>query len=62
MDLQSPNNPAADAIGNIQVVPGDHIPGLPSQRFKAGAEYMITDAWTLGVDLNCHWKPISDAR
>lgn len=52
MELQSPNNPAADATGNIQVVPGDHIPGLPSQRFKAGAEYMITDSWTLGVDVN----------
>ena len=52
MELQSPNNPAADATGNSQVVPGDHIPGLPSQRFKAGAEYMITDSWTLGVDVN----------
>jgi iron complex outermembrane recepter protein len=52
MVLQSPHNPAADATGNIQVVPGDHIPGLPSHRFKAGAEYMITDAWTLGADFN----------
>jgi iron complex outermembrane recepter protein len=52
MVLQSPNNPAADAMGNIQVTPGDHIPALPSQRFKAGAEYTITDAWTLGADLN----------
>jgi iron complex outermembrane recepter protein len=52
MVLQSPNNPAADASGNIRVVPGDHIPGLPSQRFKAGADYMITEAWTLGVDVN----------
>jgi iron complex outermembrane receptor protein len=52
MVLQSPNNPAADVDGNIQVLPGDHIPGLPSQRFKAGAEYTITDAWTLGADFN----------
>jgi iron complex outermembrane recepter protein len=52
MVLQSPNNPAADASGNIQVVPGNHISGLPSQRFKAGAEYTITDAWTLGADFN----------
>ena len=52
MVLQSPNNPAADAAGDIQVLPGNHIPGLPSQRFKAGAEYTITDAWTLGADFN----------
>jgi iron complex outermembrane recepter protein len=52
MVLQSPNNPVADASGNIQVLPGNHIPGLPSQRFKAGAEYTITDAWTLGADFN----------
>jgi iron complex outermembrane receptor protein len=52
MVLQSPNNPAAGPDGTIQVLPGDHIPALPAQRFKAGAEYQITDAWTLGADLN----------
>src|SRR5262245_18946925 len=52
MVLESPNNPAAGPEGTIRVVPGDHIPALPSQRFKAGAEYQITDAWTLGADLN----------
>jgi iron complex outermembrane recepter protein len=51
--LSSPNNPAADRLtGTINVVPGDHIPGIPAQRFKAGAEYQITDAWKLGADLN----------
>jgi iron complex outermembrane recepter protein len=49
--LQSPNNPAADANGNILVLPGDHIPGIPNQRFKLSAEYQITDAWKLGGDL-----------
>jgi iron complex outermembrane recepter protein len=39
--------------GNVvSVVPGDHIPAIPSYRFKAGAEYQITDAWKLGADLN----------
>jgi iron complex outermembrane recepter protein len=52
MTLQSPNNPAADADGNIQVVPGDRIPAVPAHRFKAGVEYTVTDAWTLGADLN----------
>lgn len=50
--LSSPNNPAADANGNILVTPGDHIPAIPAHRFKAGAEYQITDAWKLGADLN----------
>ena len=50
--LQSPNNPAADVNGNILVTPGDHIPGIPAQRFKAGAEYAVTDRWKIGADLN----------
>jgi iron complex outermembrane recepter protein len=50
--LSSPNNPFADANGHIFVVPGDHIPAVPNYRFKAGAEYKITDAWKLGADLN----------
>jgi iron complex outermembrane receptor protein len=36
----------------VNVVPGDHIPAVPAHRFKAGAEYQITDAWKLGADLN----------
>jgi iron complex outermembrane receptor protein len=52
LTISSPDNPAADANGNIFVVPGDHIPGIPAHRFKAGAEYSITDAWKLGADLN----------
>jgi iron complex outermembrane recepter protein len=48
--LQSPNNPAS-ADGLIFVIPGDHIPGIPNQRFKLSAEYQITDAWKLGGDL-----------
>ncbi len=36
----------------VNVVPGSHIPAIPAHRFKAGAEYAITDAWKLGADLN----------
>jgi iron complex outermembrane recepter protein len=51
--ISSPNNPAADpATGNILVTPGDHIPAVPQHRFKAGAEYAVTDAWKIGADLN----------
>jgi iron complex outermembrane recepter protein len=51
LTLSSPNNPAA-TNGLISVVPGDHIPGIPAHRFKAGAEYAVTDAWKMGADLN----------
>jgi iron complex outermembrane recepter protein len=50
--LQSPFNPFADANGNIFVVPGDHLPGIPDFRFKLGAEYQITNPWKFGADLN----------
>ena len=50
--ISSPQNSLADADGNIHVVPGDHIPGIPAHRFKAGAEYNVTDRWKVGADLN----------
>jgi iron complex outermembrane receptor protein len=52
LTLSSPNNPFADANGKIFVAPGNHIPAVPDHRFKAGAEYGITDAWKLGADVN----------
>jgi iron complex outermembrane recepter protein len=52
LTLSSPNNPFADGNGNISVTPGDHLTGIPDFRFKAGAEYQITDPWKLGADIN----------
>jgi iron complex outermembrane receptor protein len=56
MTLQSPNNPASvksgPNTGDIFVTPGDHIPGIPAHRFKAGVEYNVTDAWKVGADVN----------
>jgi iron complex outermembrane receptor protein len=52
LTLQSPFNPYADANGNIYVVPGDHLTGIPDFRFKLGGEYQITDPWKFGADLN----------
>jgi iron complex outermembrane recepter protein len=49
--LSSPNNPFADANGNIQVRPGDHLPGIPQHRLKVNADYAITDKWTFGGNL-----------
>jgi iron complex outermembrane receptor protein len=52
LTLSSPSNPAADANGNIFVTPGDRIPATPQYRFKAGAEYAITQEWKFGADVN----------
>jgi iron complex outermembrane recepter protein len=44
----SENNPAADADGNIQIQPGDRLPGIPANLLKLGVDYKITDAWAVG--------------
>jgi iron complex outermembrane receptor protein len=49
--LSSPNNPRANAVGNITVHPGDTIPGIPSHQLKIGADYQITPAWSIGGDI-----------
>jgi iron complex outermembrane receptor protein len=36
--IASPNNPMADADGNIFVAPGNKIPGIPAHQLKAGFE------------------------
>src|SRR5215813_14572868 len=50
-DLPSPNNPMADANGNVHVVPGDRIPGIPLNQGKLGLYYMPTPEWTIGADI-----------
>jgi iron complex outermembrane recepter protein len=49
--LPSPNNPLADADGNVHVVPGNRIPGLPLNEGKLGAFYSPTSRWTFGADV-----------
>jgi iron complex outermembrane receptor protein len=48
--LNSPQNSFADANGNIQVAPGDVLPGIPAQRLKAGGDYRVTPDWIVGAD------------
>ena len=50
-DIASPNNPSADANGNVHVTPGKFIPGIPQHQFKTGAEYAVTSQWKIGADV-----------
>jgi iron complex outermembrane recepter protein len=47
--LGSPENPLADANGDIQVVPGDRIPGVPLNRLTGQVDYNVTDKWIVGA-------------
>jgi iron complex outermembrane recepter protein len=49
--LASPNNPSADADGNVFVTPGKHIPGIPLHQIKGGVDYAVTPALKLGTDV-----------
>jgi iron complex outermembrane receptor protein len=49
--IPSPNNPLADANGNIFVTPGKQIPGIPRQQVKFGADYVVTPVWKIGTDV-----------
>lgn len=48
LTLNSLNNPGADANGQIHVVPGNRIPGIPLHRGTIVADYRVTDRWTIG--------------
>src|SRR5262249_56807546 len=47
--LASPNNPFADADGNIFVTPGKQIPGIPRHQVKGGVDYWFTPELKLGT-------------
>jgi iron complex outermembrane recepter protein len=48
----SPSNPFQNALGDVEVLPGDHLPGIPEHRVKLGADYKILPQWTLGTTVN----------
>lgn len=52
--LNSPNNSSAQPIlgsSDIQVRPGDRLPGIPRHLFKLRAEYRVGEALSLGTSL-----------
>ena len=46
--LNSGNNPAADANGQEQVLPGDRIPGIPRHRGNFVVDYDVTARFSVG--------------
>jgi iron complex outermembrane recepter protein len=51
IQLPSPSNAYQDDDGNIQVHPGDRLPGIPKSRIKAGVDYAVTPQWKVGASL-----------
>ena len=49
LTLNSENNPSPTRAGNIQVRPGNRLPGVPRNLFKVGADYGITDNWVAWI-------------
>lgn len=47
--LHSPSNPFQDADGNIQVLPGKHLPLIPSNRVKVGSDFWVMPNWSVGA-------------
>ncbi len=43
------SNPQADANGNLTIVSGDHLPGVPSDQVKLGVDVKATDRLSLGA-------------
>jgi iron complex outermembrane receptor protein len=49
--IASPNNPMADADGNIFISPGNKIPAIPAHQFKTGFDVAVTPEWKVGADV-----------
>lgn len=50
LSLRSPNNPGADASGNIAVRRGSPMAGIPQHALKLGGSYALTEEWELALD------------
>jgi iron complex outermembrane receptor protein len=50
--LASPNNPQADANGNVTVTAGRRIPLNPANSIRAGGDVDVTDTISLGGELS----------
>ena len=51
LTLNSPVNSSADASGDIQVSPGNKIPGIPAHSVKVRAEVDFTETVSMGTNV-----------
>ncbi len=52
LTVPSPSNPFQDENADIQVSPGNHMPGIPENRRKLGVDFKILPQWTVVATLN----------
>jgi iron complex outermembrane receptor protein len=50
--VPSPSNPFQNGSGDVQVEPGDTLPGIPEHRVKLGADYKFLADWSAGITLS----------
>ncbi len=60
--VPSPSNPDRNPLGDIEVLPGDRLPGIPEHRLKLGADYRLLPTWRIGATLNAvsHFDYVGD--
>jgi iron complex outermembrane recepter protein len=48
--VHSPNNVTADVNGDVAVLPGNQLTGIPQQAFKLRADYDVDEKFTVGMN------------
>jgi iron complex outermembrane recepter protein len=48
--LSSPENPLSDANGQINVLPGNRLPGIPQHLLKATVGYAFSPSWSVNLN------------
>jgi outer membrane receptor protein involved in Fe transport len=54
--MPGPNNSAADTGGNIQVTPGNRLPGIPAHAVKLRAEWAPDKRWAFGLGMTWYGR------
>jgi len=47
-------SPACPGEGEIEVRPGNRLPGLPEHSFKLGADWQATPSWNIGAQMRAY--------
>ena len=52
LTMSSPSNPHQDENGDIDIRPGNDLPGMPRQRLKLGAQWEGRSGWLVGASIS----------